>query len=109
MVSRVEQFRKAVEQDPESEVAQFGLGRAFFTEKQYEEAASTFQKVIEIKPDYTAAFLQLGKSLERAGRKDEARQIYKKGIHIGEKKGDLEPTREMEHRLMKLDWKPPGE
>jgi tetratricopeptide (TPR) repeat protein len=107
MPTRVEQFRKIVELDPNSEIAHYGLGKALFDEKQYEEAVGCFKKALEIKPDYTAAYLWLGKSLEKVSRKEEAKEVYRQGIAVGDKKGDLEPKHEMETRLMKLEWKGP--
>jgi tetratricopeptide (TPR) repeat protein len=108
MPSRLEKFRKFVQLDPKSELAQYGLGKALFDEKQYEEAAACFRKTLEIKPDYTAAFLLLGKSLEKLNRKEEAMEIYKIGIAVGDRTGDLEPKHAMETRLMKLEWKGPN-
>jgi Flp pilus assembly protein TadD len=108
MSSRIEQFRKIVEQEPNSDIAHYGLGKALFDEKRYEEAESSFRRVIEIKPEYTAVYVLLGKALEKLSRQEEARQVYKKGIDVSEKTGDLMPKNEMEHRLMKLDWKQPS-
>jgi tetratricopeptide (TPR) repeat protein len=107
MPSRVEQFRKIVELDPQSELGQYGLGKALFDEKQYEEASACFRKTLEIKPDYTAAYLLLGKSLEKLNQKEEAMEVYRKGIVVGDQTGDLEPKHAMETRLMKLEWKGP--
>ena len=108
MSSRMEPFRKIVEQEPGSEIAHYGLGKALLDEKRFEEAESSFRRVIKIKPDYTAVYVLLGKALEKLGSEDEAREIYKKGIEVSEKTGDLMPKNEMEHRLMKLDWKRPA-
>lgn len=107
MPTRIEQFRKIAELDPNSEIAQYGLGKALFDEKQYEEAVVCFRKVLEIKQDYTAAYLLLGKALGKLNRKEEAKEVYRQGIAVGDKTGDLEPKHEMETRLMKLEWKGP--
>jgi Flp pilus assembly protein TadD len=108
MATRIELFRKAVEQDPNDAVALFGLGKALFDEKDYSAAAESFKRAVEIQPDYTAVYPLLGKCLERMGQKGEAREVYRKGIAVSEKTGDLMPKHEMETRILKLDWKEKG-
>ena len=105
MSSRIERFRKIVKQDPGSDIAHFGLGKAFLDNKEYTEAEASFRRVMEINPDYTAVYVLMGKVLEKLGRADDALKLYKEGITVGERTGDIMPKNEMEHRIMKLEWR----
>ncbi len=101
--SRIEQFKEAVELFPDDVVARFGLATAYLDAGQAADAAREFQWVVDAKPDYTAAFRGLGRALERLERIEEAKEVYRRGIAVGERTGDLQTKKEMEIFLRRLE------
>lgn len=93
--------------DENDALARFGLGKALLEAGQADEAAVQLTRAVEIDSNYTAAYVILAKALDAAGQKDAARETCKKGIEVGRKTGDLEPVRQMETHLMRLDFKGP--
>jgi Tfp pilus assembly protein PilF len=69
-------------------------------------AAEAFEKAIAIKPDYTVVYEHLGGALEKIGKMDEAMTIYRKGIEVGHKTGDMVPLERMTARLHRLEKGP---
>ena len=104
--SRVEQFKEVVELFPDDVVARFGLATAHLEAGEATDAIREFQTVLQMKPDYTAAYRGLGRALERANRIEEAREVYRRGISVGEQTGDLQTKKEMEVFLRRLEQRP---
>ena len=99
---KIAQYKKAIAYDPNDVLGYFTLATAYLQGKRYAEAAETFQKAVEVNPDHSPSYVGLGEALEALGRKDEAIQIYKQGILVADRKGDIVPLRKMESRLRKL-------
>ena len=60
------------------------------------------ERVVALDEKYSAAYLLLGKSLEASANLDRAMQVYKKGIDVASKRGDMMPANEMQSRLNQL-------
>src|SRR5260370_24546289 len=54
--SRIEQFRKMAEADPDNELGHFSLGRAYLDAGYHADAIRAFQRVLELKPDFSKVF-----------------------------------------------------
>jgi folate-binding protein YgfZ len=102
MEEKVEMFKKVLEIDPVDQVANFGLGSIYLETGRYEEGLPPLNTVIEQFKDYSAAYLLLGKTLEKLSENDKAIDIYKKGIAVASKKGDLMPLKDMQNRMNQL-------
>ena len=102
MEEKVEMFKKVLEIDPVDQVANFGLGSIYLETGRYEEGLAPLNTVIEKFKDYSAAYLLLGKTLEKLSENDKAIDIYKKGIAVASKKGDLMPLKDMQNRMNQL-------
>ena len=101
--SRLEMIKKVAEKFPNDPVVLYGLGEAYAANEVYENAIQTFQKIIQIKSDYTAAYRELGKSLAKAGKIEQAKEIYRNGIEVAEKTGELQTGKEMKVFLNRLE------
>jgi tetratricopeptide (TPR) repeat protein len=101
--SRLEQFRQIVDMDPDDYFSHFGYASALFEAGRYQEAAQEFRAAIRLKPDYSAAFRDLGKALERMDAHTEAMQVYREGVPIAERNGDLQTLKEMQVFLTRLE------
>jgi hypothetical protein len=51
----------------------------------------------------SAIFLARGRALERLGRSDRALAVYRDGLEVASRRGDLSPLREMEARILLLE------
>jgi len=84
----------------------FGLGNAYFQQKDYHSAVPHLQKAVEHDPEYSAAWKLLGKSLNECDQTQQAISAYKNGINCAKRKGDVQAVKEMEvflKRLLKAD------
>lgn len=75
-------LQKAVQADPQSDVAWNNLGLAYLGQDQYQEAEKAFRKQIEVNPFDHWAYNNLGRVLERENRDEEAITAYRKQIEI---------------------------
>ncbi|MBI3994870.1 MAG: hypothetical protein HY349_02710 [Nitrospirae bacterium] len=107
MVSeKIERIKKVLAAEPESEMLWFSLGQAYAAEDSAVLAVESFEKAIALKPDYTVVYEHLGGALEKIGKMDEAKEIYRKGIEVGRKTGDMIPLERMTARLHRLEKGP---
>ncbi len=102
MARREKMFYQVLDIDPEDTVALFGLGDIAFYREQFKNSVTYLEKVVTLDEKYSVAYLMLGKALEAVGNLDRASQVYKKGIDVASKRGDMMPANEMQSRLNKL-------
>ncbi len=95
-------FRQVLDFDPEDPVAWFGLGKSLSTLERWEEAAEALERATEVDGKNAAAFLARGKALERLGRDADALDVYRAGMEVASRRGDLMPLKEMESRVLLL-------
>ena len=95
-------FKQVLEIDADDTVALYGMGDIAFYRENFKEAVSYLEKVVSLDEKYSAAYLLLGKSLEASGNLERAMQVYKKGIDVASKRGDMMPANEMQSRLNQL-------
>jgi folate-binding protein YgfZ len=95
-------FAQVLEIDAEDDVALFGLGNALAVLGELEEAADLYARAAAVERDNSAVYLAHGKVLEQLGRDDEAESVYRAGMEVASRKGDLMPLKEMEHRILLL-------
>jgi CheY-like chemotaxis protein/TolA-binding protein len=69
-------FRRAVELDPRSAAARYGLGRALYDGGQEEASLKYFQKAIALKADFSDAYVRLGSIYQNRGQKARAKVAY---------------------------------
>lgn len=81
----------------------FGLGNAYFQQKDFHSAVSHLEKAVEHDPDYSAAWKLLGKSLTQCNEKEKAIAAFEKGIASAERKGDIQAIKEMNVFLNRLN------
>lgn len=97
-----EMFRQVLEIDPVDPVALFGLGSALCALEAWAEAAEVLGRATESDRNNSAVYLARGRALERLDCAEEAIRVYRAGIEVASRRGDLMPLREMENRIMLL-------
>jgi folate-binding protein YgfZ len=102
ILRREKMFQQVLEIDMEDTVALYGMADVAFYKENYKEAVAYLEKVVVLDEKYSAAYLLLGKSLEATGNLERAMQVYKKGIDVASKRGDMMPANEMQSRLNQL-------
>lgn len=95
-------FGEVLAVDPHDALALSGLGNALAALDRHAEAEPLFARARQAQPDNSALYLAHGRSLERLARGGEAAAAYRAGVAVASRKGDLQPLREMEHRLLLL-------
>lgn len=101
-LNKIDMFKKVLEIDPIDQVANFGLGSIYLELERCEEALVPLQTLVNEYKKYSSAYLLLGKTLQKLARIKEAIDIYRKGIIVASKNGDLMPLKDMQNRLNQL-------
>jgi len=100
--SRIEQFRKMAEADPQNELGHFSLGKAYLDAGMNGPAIQSFQKALELNPNISKVYQLLATALLKENRKLEAIERLTRGVEIAASRGDLMPQREMAKMLGEL-------
>lgn len=102
ILRREKMFHQVLEIDEDDTVALFGVADISFHRENYKDAVLNLERVVGLDEKYSAAYLLLGKALEASGNLERAMQVYKKGIDVASKRGDMMPANEMQSRLNQL-------
>lgn len=95
-------FGEVLELDPNDPLALMGAGNALTLLERHAEAEPLLARARAAQPDNSPLYLAHGRVLELLGRVGDAAQAYRAGVTVASRKGDLQPLREMEHRLLML-------
>jgi len=99
---KMKMFEEVLEIDPEDPIALFGLGNAYSTLGEWAKAEAALARAAAAQKDNSPVYLARGKALEMLSRNDEALSVYKDGMAVASRKGDLMPLKEMERRVLLL-------
>jgi folate-binding protein YgfZ len=99
---RIELFTEVLEFDPTDPLALMGMGKALADLEQYDQADTYLERALTAQPDNSALYAARGKVLEALGRTAEAGVVYRKGVGVASRRGDLMPLKDMEYRLLML-------
>ncbi len=77
-----ENFRKAIELQPQSEKYRLDLAFLFHDNEKYPESESTYKKILEINPEYSDAHFHLAELYAEMERNDEAEAEFLEAIRL---------------------------
>ena len=100
-----ENLEKMLAAGRDDAMLRFGLGSAYFNEKNFTKAIPHFEACIKHDAKYSAAYKLLGKALFKVGKDKESRCVFEAGLPIAIDKGDKQTEREILAFLKKLDRK----
>lgn len=80
----------------------FGLGSAYFNEKEFQKAVPHLEACIRHDATYSAAYKLLGKALYKIGENEQATTVFETGLPIAVDRGDKQTEREILVFLKKL-------
>jgi folate-binding protein YgfZ len=105
---KLNMFSQVLEIDEEDSVALFGMGNALSVLEDWERAEECYAKASEFDPKNSAVYLARGKVLEALGASDRALDVFRAGMEVASRQGDLMPLKDMEHRVLLLSATAPS-
>ena len=100
--SRIEQFKKMAEADPNNELGHFSLGRAYLEAGEWAPAAQSLDRCLQLNANLSKAYDLLGSALLKMGQRDAAIERLTQGVKIADARGDLMPRNDMIQKLKEL-------
>ena len=88
--------------DPDDGLALMGMGRALLDLGDHSGAEKHLARALRVQQDNSPLYVTCGKALELLGRTQDAAAVYRAGVEVASRKGDLMPLKELEHRLFIL-------
>ena len=101
--SRIELFRKAIEQDPANELARFSLANELCEEGLFTEALPHYEACLAANPGWMRVHIQIGKCCLETGSPQRTRESLIKAKELMSQKGDYENLQEVEDLLEGLE------
>jgi tetratricopeptide (TPR) repeat protein len=96
--SRLEQLLAFYADDPADPFTVYALATEYRAAEPLV-AWEYYQKLLAEHPDYVGTYYHAGKLLEGFGRKDEAEQVYRKGLVVSRKAGQMHAASELQQAL----------
>ena len=96
--TRLTQLLAFLEADPADPFILYALATEYRAEAP-ETAWTYYQKLLAEHPDYVGTYYHAGKLLEQFGRADEAESVYRKGLAVSRKAGQLHAASELQQAL----------
>lgn len=93
---KIDRWHKAVQGDPDDELARFTLARAHMEAGQLEEACEHFRITLTLKPDWMMACILLVRCLVELDQRDEARPILEQARALALLQGHQDPLIEID-------------
>lgn len=103
----VERQEQAVEQDPKSVVARLALAGSYRKLGMPARSVSHLRHALTLDADMSVLYLELGKSLEAANMTTDALEVYRQGLLVADRRGDLMPRNQMASRIQALSKQAP--
>ena len=101
-MSIADNLEKLLATGNDNALLRFGLGSAYFNDKEFTKAIPHLESCITQDPEYTAAYKLLGKSLFKTGSNIESRKVFETGLPLAIKNGDKQTEKEILVFLQKL-------
>lgn len=103
-MDRLQMLKDLLAQDPNNQLARYGLGMEYSTKGDVDAAVSEFKNLLQINPDYANAYFMAAQTLAKAERKDEAKQLLMQGITAAARTGNGHAQSEMQAFLDELEY-----
>lgn len=101
-MSRIETLKGFLEADPNDSFSRYALGLEYAKLGQVEDAIREFETLVKNDPDYVATYYQLAQLHQKMSGQHEAEKIYRTGIMVATRAGDLHTRDELEAALNML-------
>lgn len=98
-MSRLDQLRALLKDQPDDLFLNFGLAMELLGEGRLQDALAAFDRVIGLDADHVPAHQQKAHTLMQMGRRDHAAQALKEGIQAARRSGNAHAADEMQKTL----------
>lgn len=102
MNDSIARHRKAVELNPDNELARFSLGRALFEQGDYGGAKEHLAAALAGRPDWMAVQILLARCEVYTGNKGAARPALQRALALARQQGHVGPLAQVEELLRQL-------
>jgi cytochrome c-type biogenesis protein CcmH/NrfG len=103
-MDRLQMLKDLIAQDPNNQLARYGLGMEYSTRGEVDAAVGEFKGLLKINPDYANAYFMAAQALAKAERTDEAKQLLREGITAAARTGNGHAQNEMQAMLDELEY-----
>ena len=97
--SRIEQFKKIFEKNPDNALVRYSLANEYFKIKDYQSAVNELVYYLNTYSDEGSGYRLLAESYIELGETEKARETYKKGIDAARRHGHPGMADEFEEAL----------
>jgi len=101
-MSRLEQIRALIVDDPDDAMLRFALGNEYFQQGQYAEAIEALKVALDLDPEYAFVYIQLAEAYEKSGQIALARQAVEAGHGPAARNGDPNLRRQLDDIAARL-------
>jgi predicted Zn-dependent protease len=95
-MSRIEQIKDLIGDDPHDAMLRFALGNEYFQAGQYGEAIEALKAALDIDPEYAFVYVQLAEAYEKSGQIELAWQTVESGRGPAVRDGDPNLLRQLD-------------
>lgn len=92
-------LKSLVDQNPADAFSRYGLALEYVKSGALPDAMTEFRALLEHNPDYAAGYFHGAQTLEKMGDLDGARELYRRGIDVTTRTGDLHTRSELQGAL----------
>ena len=103
MAGRIDTLLALLDRGQDSALLRFSLGSEYLAVEDAESAAAHLKQAVRLDADYSAAWKLLGRALVELEQADAARDVYREGIAIAERNGDIQAAKEMRVFMKRID------
>jgi predicted Zn-dependent protease len=101
-MTRLEQIRALIADDPHDAMLRFALGNEYFQQEQYAEAIEALQAALDLDPEYAFVYIQLAEAYEKSHQAGLARQTVEAGRGPAVRNGDPNLIRQLDDIAARL-------
>ncbi len=101
-MDRIGTFKTFITRSPADPFPRYGLAMEYKGAGALSEAWVTFEELLTKFPDYVPTYLMAGGTLIALNRSPEAAEIFRTGIEVSGRRGDLHAKKELESALAEL-------
>ena len=96
--SRLQQLLAFLEDDPKDPFTLYAIATEY-REKEPERAMEYYNTLLAEHPDYVGTYYHAGKMLEQLKKPDEAEKVYRLGLSVARKAGQMHAASELQQAL----------
>lgn len=102
--NRIDKLKEFLAVSPGDSFLRHALALEYIKTGDDQAAKNIFIKLLADNPGYTGSYYHLAKLLERNGEEKEAMKIYKQGMELAEKAGELQIYNELKNAFEELSF-----